>query len=96
MEYKFDVEVLESGQRRAYGDSYFRYRIVNNSEVDYSDHVIKSFCTGFLRVSISEAKRKELIKKEDTMSSHFTSYFTKFEKTDERTFEYEVTEPSTH
>ena len=97
MNYNFDVETLESGQRRKYGDSYYRYIIVNNSEVDFNEFVIRSFCTRFLKPAISNEKRKELIGKEVGLSEHhFATHYTRFEKTGDRTFEYEVTMPSTH
>ncbi|WP_142783391.1 hypothetical protein [Changchengzhania lutea] len=92
--YIFEVINHEAGQRRRYGDSYYSYTIKNNSEIDYSEHVIKSFCTGFLKPAISAEKRNEL--KKDSFDAHFQTYFTEFKKINEREYSYKVVMPSTH
>lgn len=45
--YLFKVEVLESGQRGKYQDSFYSYKIVS----DLPEHIVKSFCMNVLRKS---------------------------------------------
>jgi len=99
--YQFEVKTLESGQRRAYGDSYYHFIIENKSDIDYHESVIRDFCTGFLRKAVSEKRRKEQIEKDKAdgqmmSGAHFAAHYTKFEKIGDRKFEYKVVEPSTH
>lgn len=97
--YHFDVETRESGQRRKYGDSYYHYIITDKSEKGKPEHIVKQFCTGFVKcVRYSQEERK---KKLDEVESgtldaiHFASYYTKFEKIGDRKYEYKVVSPST-
>lgn len=97
-DYNFKVTAIESGQRNRYGDSYFHFKIENWSEIDYHENVIKNFCTKFLRpASMSEAEWKQRKKDNpDDFGLNFAPHYTSFKKIDDRTFEYKVTEPSTH
>lgn len=47
----FEVTVIHEGQVRRYGDSIYRYQIASN----YSEHIIKGFCTGVLYPATHEA-----------------------------------------
>jgi len=94
-QYNFKVETKEAGQRRKYGDSYYHFIVTNESEIQYNEHVVKNFCTKFLRpaqCSIAERQKKM----DEGKMSPFCAYWTQFTKIDDRTFEYKVTEPSTH
>jgi hypothetical protein len=97
-EYNFKVTTIEAGQRAKYGDSYFHFEIENLSEIDYSEIVVKQFCTQFLRPArFSEAERKEQISNPSTsFGNHFSPYYTEFKKISERKFVYKIVEPSTH
>jgi|GEM_PF-4257026 hypothetical protein len=96
MEYHFKVETKEAGQRRPYGDSYYHYIVKNESKTQYHESIIKNFCVGFLKPAISEKLRRERMEKEGFGSATFASYWTVFRQIDDRTFEYKVTQPSTH
>ncbi len=97
-EYNFKVTAIECGQRAKYGDSYFHFEIENISDIDYAEHVVRGFCTGFIRPArFSEEKRRELLSKPDAdFGLHFAPYWTEFKKVDERKFVYKMVEPSTH
>ena len=45
--YSFDVEVIEEGQRQSYGDSFYTYK-VSSLEPEYR---VKEFCKGVLKMS---------------------------------------------
>ncbi len=94
--FNFEVETIESGQRKAYGDSYYHFIIENKSPTDYHEHVILQFCTGSLKLAIPEKQRKEMINNGGGADAHFKSYYTKFEKIGDRMFEYKAVSPSTH
>lgn len=98
MKYNFEVKVIESGQRKKYGDSYFHFEIENLSEIDFHESVVQNFCTGFLRpAKFSEEKRREeLAKPNASFGLHFAPYWTEFKKVGDRKFVYKVVEPSTH
>ncbi len=97
MDYNFKVETVEAGQRNKYGDSYFHFIIENASKIDYSEHVIKQFCTKFLRpAKFSEKERREALNKSNDFGLNFAGYYTKFEKVADRKFVYKMVEPSTH
>ena len=97
MDYHFKVESVEAGQRRKYGDSYYHFIIENASEIDYSEHVIKEFCTKFLKpAKFSGKERREALAKSDDFGLNFASYYTEFEKVADRKYVYKVVMPSTH
>ena len=52
IEYNFSVESLESGQRKAYGDSYYSYKVTSNR----NESDIKAFCTKVLRPSYPKSE----------------------------------------
>jgi len=97
-DFNFRVTTIESGQRAKYGDSYFHFEIENLSEINYVEHVVRDFCTRFLRPArFSQEKRKEEMAKPDAdFGLHFAPYWTEFKKVDERKFVYKMIEPSTH
>lgn len=84
--YIFDVECLEAGQRRRYGDSYYHYIITNKCKIEYDDCVIKNFCTGFIKHAVEPAE----------MENAFAPKITSFKKIGDRKYEYKVEELSTH
>lgn len=96
--YNFKVTTIESGQRAKYGDSYFHFEIENISDIDYAEHVVQNFCTGFLRPArFNQEKRREHLSKPDVdFGLHFAPYWTEFKKVDERKFVYKMVEPSTN
>lgn len=98
MDYNFKIETIEAGQRKKYGDSYYHFIIENASEIDYSEHVVKEFCTKFLKPSIfSESERREALNKKDAhFGLNFASYYTQFQKIADRKYVYKVVSPSTH
>lgn len=54
--YKFDVKVLEAGQRRAYADSYYTYIVTS----DRSEDIVKKFCMNVLKKSYSKKNMSTL------------------------------------
>ena len=83
--YKFKVNVIESGQRRKYGDSYYTYTVTNECEQNYDASVIERFCKGFLRRPVRFIDSP----------CHFDSTET-FEKLGDREYKYCQVVPSTH
>lgn len=64
--YQFNVETIEAGQRKSYGDSYYTYKVTSiQSEWD-----IKNFCMNVLKPSCE---------KED-MTNPFDGQLLEFEK----------------
>lgn len=45
--YTFEVEVIESGQRKRYGDSYYTYKITS----DLPEQIVRQFAKNVLRKS---------------------------------------------
>lgn len=45
--YNFEVDIKESGQRKSYGDSYYTYEVTS----DRHEHEVKNFCTNVLKKS---------------------------------------------
>lgn len=64
--YKFDVETIESGQRRPYEDSYYSYKVISNEP----EYIVKTFCMKVLKSSY---------KKED-MPNPFAGELLEFKK----------------
>lgn len=99
MIYHFEVETKESGQRRKYGDSYYHYIVTDKTERGIPEHIVKQFCTGFVkRAKYSEKQRKEKLDQVEAGkldAIHFANYHTKFEKIGDRKYEYKVVSPST-
>lgn len=94
--YNFEIETLESGQRNAYGDSYYHYIIEDKNENKHSEFTVKRFCTQFLEPSrYSESEYKALDKNKD-FGLNFAPYYTKFEKISRNKYVYKVVRPSTH
>lgn len=101
--YNYTVETKESGQRRAYGDSYYHYLITDNNhdnsgsklKKEFAFRNAKGFCTKFLNKAIPQSDRKKHIE-EKGFDGNFTSYYTKFECISEGVYEYKVVKPSTH
>lgn len=52
MDYIFKVKVLEAGQKRRYGDSYYSYEVTSNRD----ESEVKSFCMNVLRKSYEREK----------------------------------------
>ena len=48
----FEVETVESGQRRSYGDSYYSYNVTS----DRPEREVKSFCMNVLNKSFNPAE----------------------------------------
>ncbi len=96
MNYNFKVETIEAGQRRKYGDSYYHYIITNESEVNFTDHVVKEFCTKFLKPARPEKEIREALQNGGDFGLNFAPYYTEFKKVDDRKFVYKVVHPSTH
>lgn len=49
-EYKFNVETIESGQRKSYGDSFYTYKVTSTEP----EWVVKTFCTKVLKPSFEK------------------------------------------
>lgn len=81
----FEIETIEAGQRRKYGDSYFHFIVTNKSDINYADFLMKSFCMSFVRKSFLP----------DEMPNMFSPKCTLFDKKADRTFVYKVEEAST-
>lgn len=97
MDYNFKIETVEAGQRNKYGDSCYHFVITNASKIDYSEHVVKEFCTKFLKpAKFSEEERRKALKESGDFGLNFASYYTQFEKTGDRMYVYKVVMPSTH
>lgn len=45
--YQFNVETIEAGQRKSYGDSYYTYKITSSE----NEMFVKNFCTKVLKPS---------------------------------------------
>ena len=97
MEYNFKVETIEAGQRAKYGDSYYHFVVENLSKTNFADHIVKQFCTKFLRpTKFNESERRVALQESKDFGLNFAAYYTKFEKIADRKFIYKVVEPSTH
>lgn len=48
--YQFEVEVIESGQRRSYGDSFYTYEVTSKRP----EREVKNFCTKVLKPSFEK------------------------------------------
>lgn len=46
-EYLFEVNTIEAGQRKSYGDSFYHYEVTSN----LNEYQVKLFCTKFLKPS---------------------------------------------
>ncbi len=97
-DYNFRVTTIEAGQRAKYGDSYYSFEIENLSEIDYSEIVVKQFCTNFVRLArfSKEERDKQISNQSFAFGNYFSPYYTEFKKVGERKFIYKVVEPSTH
>ena len=89
----YDVKNTHSGQKRAYGDT-FREFIVKS---DNPESEVKSYCTKTIYQCSLTAEQylKEERAGVENFGDHFRSNY-KFRKTDENTYFYQITEPSTH
>ncbi len=98
MDYNFKVETKEAGQRNKYGDSYYHYIVENASEVDFSEFIVKQFCTQFLKPAKYSYKewRETMQKEPNNFGLNFASHYTEFKKIGDRKYVYKVTQPSTH
>ena len=100
MKITFEVETIESGQRRRYGDSYFHYKVTSTQDAD----TVKRYCTKVLRPSISYEQYQKDQKENATMDNHFRNYHTILKVLHSSSFmddkpsvvEYKVVSPSTH
>jgi len=45
--YKFNVETIEAGQRKSYGDSYYTYKVISTE----NEWDVKNFCMSVLKKS---------------------------------------------
>ena len=86
-EYNFKVTVLQSGQQRRYGDSYFEYEVETNAV----EFVVKQFCTKVLR-PCKNAYTDWARNKEKSAAEYFAGYYT-FERIGDNKYRYKVTEP---
>ena len=81
--YTFDVETIEAGQRGAYGDSYYHYKVTSKLGID----LVKRFCTKVLRPSYPKSE----------MPNPFSGELLKFEKiTDNNKGEFLGSKPETY
>lgn len=85
--YNLEIETLESGQRRRYGDSYYRYIVEDKGENALPGPVVEFFCRQFL---------KPAVKSRADQKCWADTYMTGFSKIGERKYEYTCVSPSTH
>lgn len=81
--YTFAVYEIRGGQPRAYADSDYEYVVTS----DQPEHVIKRFCTGFLK---PHNQSKENWKKYTEDAPSFFRGYHEFDKLDEHTWRYHV------
>lgn len=74
VEFKFDVEVIEEGQRCSYGDSYYHYKVTSSLD----EYVVRRFCMGCLRISYMK----------EEMPHPFVGELKQFQKIGPNTWEY--------
>ena len=84
--YNFDVDCKQAGQLRPYGASIYHYIITDNSEIPYKEFTMKNFCTKFLRHGVPK----------DKMEHPFEGEIKIFRQNEDKTWEYQVREESTH
>jgi len=81
--FTFEVETIEAGQRRAYGDSYYDYNVTSK----LSEDMVKRFCTKVLRPSYPRSE----------MPDPFAGQLIKFEKiTDNNKGDFLSSKPETY
>lgn len=89
----YDVACTQSGQRRAYGDSFYEFIITT----DKPENEVKKYCTEY--VHKCSLTYEEYIADERAgvkeFGDHFRSHY-KFRKTGENEYFYQVVSPSTH
>ena len=91
MEYRFNVETKESGQRKSYGDSYYHYIVEDLTEIGLPEYQMKQFCTGFLKpAKYNYGEWLQAQKEGGGASVHFSNYYTEFKKISDRKYSYKV------
>ena len=91
MEYRFNVETKECGQRKSYGDSYYSYIVEDLTEIGLPEYQMKQFCTGFLKpAKYSHAEWLQAQKEGGGAEVHFSNYYTEFKKISDRKYSYKV------
>lgn len=88
-EYLFEIETIESGQKRKYSDSYYTYKITSNRP----EHEVKAFCMNVLRKSYPKDKMPnafacELLSFKKITNNNKGNLFGK----EKETYEYKTTE----
>jgi len=94
--YVFEVEVIEAGQRRRYGDSHYHYIVESEKDLQ----TIENFCKKVLKPAIPSTQYR---KEDNCADNHFRNFFTKYEVIEAKEFlesgknkvEYKVVSPST-
>ncbi len=91
MEYIFNVETKEAGQRKSYGNSYYHYIVEDKTERGLQEREVKQFCTGFLKpAKYSHAEWLQAQKEGGGAEVHFSNYYTEFKKISDRKYSYKV------
>jgi hypothetical protein len=81
-EYNFKVTTLACGQPRAYADSIFHFKIIDQSTEPQTEEEVKRFCIDKLRKGCSRSE----------MPHPFAGEILLFSSTGEREWEYKVRE----
>ena len=91
MDYNFNVETKEAGQRKPYGDSYYHYIVEDKTERGLQEWDMKQFCTGYLKpAKYSHSEWLQAKKNGGGMDVHFSNYYTEFKKVSDRKYSYKV------
>lgn len=86
LHYNLEVEILENGGAEKYKDSCFRYCITDKSNVQLNEQEMMQFCLTFLKHAVTK----------EAQTNWAQTYISRFEKTGQITWIYEVTEPNTN
>lgn len=84
--YNFEVEIVEAGQRRSYGDSYYHYKVTSKQP----EHTVKDFCMKVLRPSHKKEDMPNPFAGELKLFKKTTSNNESFLDGKEETYEYKT------
>ena len=84
--YIFEVETIEAGQRRSYGDSYYHFKVTSKHPQD----VVKGFCMGALRPSYKAEDMPNPFAGKLIMFEKITNNNKSFLDGNEETYEYKM------
>ena len=84
--YTFEVETIEAGQRQAYGDSYYHFKVTSRHPMD----VVKGFCMGALRPSYKKEDMPNPFAGELKLFKKITNNNESFLDNNEETYEYKM------